>query len=59
MTASTDAVFSNELWIPSLAFGPGDLKFAHSAEEKININDIIKAAEALYTFLENQYQFFC
>ena len=53
MTASTDAVFYNDLAIPSLAFGPGDIKFAHSSDEHININDILKATEVIFNFFEN------
>ena len=56
MTASTDAVFYQEmLGIPVLAFGPGDIKFAHSADEHINLNDIIKGAEVILSFCDVAY----
>ena len=50
MTASTDAIFYQERGIPSLAFGPGKLADAHSRHERIAVEDIIKAAEAIYLF---------
>lgn len=50
MTASTDAIFYQELGIPSLAFGPGRLADAHSCHERIAVNDIVKAAEVIYRF---------
>jgi acetylornithine deacetylase len=51
MTASCDAWFyNNQLKIPTLVFGAGTLKVAHSKSEHININDIGKAAELLVNF---------
>jgi len=52
MTASTDAVFYHEIGIPVLTFGPGDIKYAHSANEHINLNHIIKGTEILISFLK-------
>lgn len=52
MTASTDAVFYHEMGIPIVAFGPGDIKYAHSANEHININHIVKGAEILISFFK-------
>lgn len=37
--------------MPVLVFGPGTIKDAHSANEKIAIADILKAAEALAVFI--------
>jgi acetylornithine deacetylase len=51
MTASCDAWFyNNQLKIPTLVFGAGTLKVAHSKSEHININEIAKAAELLINF---------
>ncbi len=51
MTASCDAWFyNNQLKIPTLVFGAGTLKVAHSKSEHININEIAKAAELLVNF---------
>lgn len=52
MTASCDAwLYNNQLKIPTLVFGPGDLKYAHSREEHINVDEILKAAEVLVTYI--------
>ncbi len=51
MTASSDAIFYQELGIPSLAFGPGKISDAHSCHEIISIDDILKATEVIYTFM--------
>ena len=52
MTASCDAWFyNNQLRIPTLVYGPGTLKVAHSKEEQIAMRDIAGAAETLLRFL--------
>ncbi len=52
MTASCDAwLYNNQLHIPTVVFGPGHLKYAHSREEHILVDDILKAAEVLVTHL--------
>jgi acetylornithine deacetylase len=52
MTASCDAVFYRKLMdIPTVVFGPGSLRDAHTSNEKIHIGEIIKAAEVLYRFI--------
>ena len=52
MTASCDAWFyNNQLGIPTLVFGAGTLKVAHSIKENIAISDIGKAAEILLNFI--------
>ena len=52
MTASTDAIYYHEMGIPVIAFGPGDIKYAHSAIEHINFNQIIKSAEIIISFIK-------
>ncbi len=52
MTASTDAVFYSDKGIPSIVFGPGELKYAHSVEEHIRIDDILKSVEVIFTFID-------
>ncbi len=52
MTASCDAWFyNNQLRIPTLVFGAGTLKVAHSVKENIAIADIAQAAETLLSFI--------
>jgi len=46
--ASCDAWFySNILGIPTVVYGPGDLKFAHSSDEQINLHEIGDSAAVL------------
>jgi acetylornithine deacetylase len=48
MTASCDAWFYNNfLGIPTLVYGPGSLKVAHSKDEQISMSDVAKGAEVL------------
>lgn len=52
MTASCDAWFyNNQLNIPTLVFGAGSLKVAHSIKENIALTDIAQAAEILLNFI--------
>jgi acetylornithine deacetylase len=52
MTASCDSWFyNNQLRIPSVVFGPGSLRFAHSNEEQIHLDDIARAAAILARFI--------
>lgn len=54
MPASCDAWFyNNQLMIPTVVYGPGTLKVAHSKEEHIKLNDIVDAAKALMNFTIN------
>ena len=54
MTASCDAWFyNNQLGIPTVVFGPGTLKVAHSKDEQIAMSEIAAAAEILTTFVKN------
>jgi len=53
MTASCDAWFyNNQAGIPTVVFGPGSLKHAHSKDEQIAMRDIGAAAEIVLSFLE-------
>ena len=48
MTASCDSWFyNNQLGIPTVVFGPGSLRHAHSSEEQIALADIAAAAAVL------------
>jgi len=52
MTASCDSWFySNQLRIPTVVFGPGSLRFAHSNEEQIGLDESAAAATILVRFL--------
>lgn len=52
MTASCDAWFyNNQLNIPTVVYGAGTLKVAHSKDEQIAMNDIAQAAEVLTHFV--------
>ena len=52
MTASCDSWFyNNQLRVPTVVFGPGSLRFAHSNEEQIGLDEIGEAAVILVRFL--------
>lgn len=52
MPASCDAWFyNNQLHIPTVVFGAGTLKVAHSIKECIALSDIAQAAEVLVNFI--------
>ena len=52
MSASCDAWFYNNLLnIPTVVYGPGTLKVAHSKEEQIEIRQVKEAALALLNFV--------
>jgi acetylornithine deacetylase len=54
MTASCDAWFYNNLLgIPTVVFGAGTLKVAHSKDEQIALNDLADAACVLSTFVRD------
>jgi acetylornithine deacetylase len=53
LTGSCDAWFyANQLEIPTVVFGPGDLGTAHGKDEQIKVSDILLAAEVLVGALE-------
>jgi putative selenium metabolism hydrolase len=44
---STDGVYTmGEAGIPTIGFGPGDARYAHTADENINLADVHRAAQA-------------
>ncbi|MCL2648757.1 MAG: M20/M25/M40 family metallo-hydrolase [Phycisphaerales bacterium] len=52
MTASCDAWFyNNQLKIPTVVYGPGTLKVAHSKDEQIAMKEIQTAVEVLGAFV--------
>jgi acetylornithine deacetylase len=54
MTASCDAWFyNNQLGIPTVVYGAGTLKVAHSKEEQLALKDLADAAVLLGTFIQN------
>ena len=54
MAASCDSWFyQNQLKIPTVVFGPGNLGVAHSNQEHIAISQIEQAAKTLFEFLRN------
>lgn len=44
----TDASTIAEAGIPSVVFGPGDIKLAHTASESIPIDELVQAEEVLF-----------
>ncbi len=57
MTAACDAwLYNNQAGIPTIVFGPGSLTFAHSKDEQISMDDILKAAEILIDFIQDESQ---
>ncbi len=54
MPASCDAwLYNNMLDIATVVFGPGSLKVAHSKEEYIHTDDILKAGRILFDFVND------
>lgn len=52
MTGSCDAWFYNNMaGIPTVVFGPGSIKYAHTKEEQIRLDEIMLAAEILADFV--------
>jgi len=52
MTASCDSWFyNNQLHIPTVVFGPGSLRFAHSNVEQIGLDEVSEAATILVRFV--------
>lgn len=53
MTAACDAWFYNNIAaIPTVVFGPGSLSHAHSKDERIRLEDVLKAAQILMDFVK-------
>jgi acetylornithine deacetylase/succinyl-diaminopimelate desuccinylase-like protein len=54
MTASCDAWFyNNQLGIPTLVYGPGSLKVAHSKDEQIALADVAAAVGVLTELVQD------
>ena len=54
MPASCDAWFyNNQLQIPTVVFGPGTLRYAHSNQEQISMEQILEGAAAIVHLLAN------
>jgi acetylornithine deacetylase len=52
MTASCDSwLYNNQLHIPTVVFGPGSLRYAHTNEEQISWDEICEAVTILIRFL--------
>ena len=52
MTASCDAwLYNNQLGIPTVVYGSGTLKAAHSKDEQIKMDEIKIVAQVLVSFL--------
>ena len=47
LSAWTDAALLNEAGIATICFGPGDIALAHSAEEFVPVDEIIRATDVL------------
>ena len=50
MTAWVDAALLNEIGIPAVCYGPGDIAQAHSADEWVELAQIEKCADVLESF---------
>ncbi len=50
MSAWTDAALLNEVGIPAVCYGPGDISLAHAAEEYIPLSEIDRATDVLAVF---------
>ena len=51
-TTVTDGGWLNYFDIPTILYGPGELKEAHSVNEKIKIKDLENFSDVLYQFLK-------
>ena len=51
MTASCDSwLYNNQLLIPTVVFGAGSLGYAHTDQEQIHMDEVLKAAAVLVRF---------
>lgn len=51
MTAWVDAAFLNEAGIPAVCLGPGSIARAHTADEFVEIDEVVACTEILVDFL--------
>lgn len=57
MTAACDAwLYNNQAHIPTVVFGPGSLLHAHSKDEQIALDDVLKTAEILASFVQKDFR---
>jgi len=56
MSAWTDAALLNEAGIPAVCFGPGDISIAHSAEEWVPVDEIVRATAVLEHLIGNWHR---
>jgi acetylornithine deacetylase len=49
----TDAMCYDAAGVPSVVFGPGSIKQAHTADEWVPLAEVEQAAEAIYQFIAN------
>jgi acetylornithine deacetylase len=50
---ATNAAFYAAAGVPSVVFGPGSLRQAHTADEWIPLDELEHAAEILYRFCQD------
>lgn len=50
MTAWVDAAYLNESGIPAVCFGPGSIARAHTADESVELDQVVSCAEVLEHF---------
>lgn len=54
-TFSTNGVMTRgEFQIPSIGFGPGEEKYAHTPNDQVSVSDVLKAMEFYIAFILNQ-----
>lgn len=57
-TSLTDgALISEYMKVPTVVFGPGDIAMAHTSEEKIGIDELVKSVE-VYTQIADEFYVF-
>jgi acetylornithine deacetylase/succinyl-diaminopimelate desuccinylase-like protein len=54
LCGSTDGALLSAGGVPSVVFGPGDLEKAHSADERVELNEVIEATK-VYAYTALRY----